>query len=80
MASTIISDKGMILIPPEYRDRYGLRTGGRVHILDYGEVLALVPAASDPLTAGLGFLQGNGRSLTAAYLGSKEGSGRGNKK
>lgn len=77
VATTNISDKGSVTIPTDLRERYGLRAGTRVHIVDYGDMLALVPSAADPITAGFGMLGGGG-SLTGALLqGRDAGAARG---
>lgn len=72
MATATVSDKGAVVIPPDVRERYGLRTGSRVHIIDYGDVLALLPAAVDPVSASYGMLKG-ASSLTASWLARREG-------
>ena len=40
-----ISSKGWVVIPAELRKKYDLHSGRAVQIVDYGGVLALVPAA-----------------------------------
>jgi len=54
-----ISNKGWVVIPAEYRKKYNLRAGTKVVIVDYGGVLAIVPAVKDPIKQGRGFLKGN---------------------
>jgi AbrB family looped-hinge helix DNA binding protein len=53
-----ISNKGWVVIPAEYRKKYNLRAGTKVVIVDYGGVLAIVPAVKDPIKQGRGFLKG----------------------
>ncbi len=67
MALTI-SNKGWVVIPAELRKKYGLRPGAQVQIVDYGGVLALVPAMQDPVGESSGMLAGQGASLTRALL------------
>src|SRR3972149_10343885 len=67
MATTTVSAKGWVLTPQEIRKRYGLKRGDKVHIIDYGGVLAIVPASKDPIAEGYGMLKG-GPSLTKALL------------
>ena len=62
-----VSTKGWVVVPAHYRRQYGLLPGKTVHFVDYGGVLALVPAFSDPVQAGRGLLRGE-RSLTQALL------------
>ncbi len=57
MALTI-SNKGWVVIPAEHRKKYNLRAGAKVVIVDYGGVLAIVPAVKDPIKQGRGFLKG----------------------
>lgn len=54
-----ISSKGWIVIPAEYRKKYNLHAGSKVVIVDYGGVLAIVPAVKDPIKQGRGFLNAN---------------------
>lgn len=67
MATAIVSGKGWVVIPQEIRRRYGLKKGDRVHIVDYGGVVAIVPASGDPITEGFGMLKG-GPSLSEEIL------------
>jgi AbrB family looped-hinge helix DNA binding protein len=62
MVSTI-SSKGWVVIPAEYRKKYNLRAGTKVVIVDYGGVLAIVPAVKEPIKQGRGFLKGNSSVL-----------------
>jgi AbrB family looped-hinge helix DNA binding protein len=41
----IVSGKGWVVIPRELRNRYGLRKGDRVHVIDYGGVISIVPTS-----------------------------------
>ena len=53
-----ISNKGWVVIPAELRKKYNLLAGTEVVIVDYGGVLAIVPAVKDPVRKGRGFLNG----------------------
>lgn len=55
---TFVSKKGSIQIPAELRKKYDLHDGAKVVIVDYGGVLAIVPAVKDPIKQGRGFLKG----------------------
>jgi AbrB family looped-hinge helix DNA binding protein len=66
MASAKISQKGWVVIPAEYRRRYGLDPGDRIQIVDYGGVLALVPRSADAMADAGGMLRG--ASLTKPLL------------
>ena len=64
---TIVSKIGAIRISARLRKKYNLAAGSQVVIVDYGGVLAIVPAVKDPIKQGYGFLKGKG-SLTQALL------------
>ena len=52
MAVATVSSKGWIVIPAELRRRYSLRPGGQVSIVDYGGVLSIVSALTEPVKDG----------------------------
>ncbi|MFP3929211.1 MAG: AbrB/MazE/SpoVT family DNA-binding domain-containing protein [Desulfobacteraceae bacterium] len=54
-----ISPKGQILIPKRLRERYGVRPGSRVQILEGQEGLLIKPAPEDPIEAACGFIEGD---------------------
>jgi AbrB family looped-hinge helix DNA binding protein len=62
-----ISNKGWVVIPAELRKKYHLHPGAEVVIVDYGGVLAILPAMRDPIKQGRGILKG-GTSLTKALV------------
>ena len=62
-----ISTKGWIVIPAKLREKYNLKPGDRVHVVDYGGVVALVPTSADPVVHAAGMLKGR-TSLTNALL------------
>jgi len=62
-----ISNKGWVVIPADLRKKYNLTPGTEVVIVDYGGVLAIVPAMKDPVKQGYGMLKGR-PSLTQALL------------
>lgn len=70
MAISTISGKGWLVIPKEIRDKYGLTKGSRVHVIDYGGTISIVPAARDPIAETRGMLRGK-TSLTDALLKSR---------
>lgn len=71
MASLTVSSKGWVVIPAELRRKYGLTPGSEVRIVDYGGVLALVPAMDDPVREAAGMLKGP-QSLTRALQAEHE--------
>jgi antitoxin PrlF len=62
-----LSQKGWVVIPAALRHKYGLEAGANLQVVDYGGVLALVPAFKVPLKEGRGLLKG-GDSLTEAIV------------
>lgn len=66
-----ISSKGWVVIPAELRRKYRLEPGDEVHIVDYGGVLALIPAFDDPVAEGAGMLKAD-QALTRALLAERE--------
>lgn len=67
MGAARVSKKGWVVIPRELRQRYGIRPGDTVQIVDYDGLLTIVPACEDPLQDLLSLLEG-GPSLTQALL------------
>ena len=65
--SVTVSEKGWIVIPAELRKKYDLRPGTEVSVVDYGGVLALVPAMAKPVRQAAGMLKGR-TSLTGALM------------
>ena len=62
-----ISNKGWVVIPAELRRKYGLQPGSEVRIIDYGGVLAIVPALHEPVDQAAGMLKTE-KKLTEALL------------
>jgi AbrB family looped-hinge helix DNA binding protein len=62
-----LSHKGWVVIPASMRKKYGLKPGANLQIVDYGGVLAIVPAFKDPVKQGAGILKGAG-SLTQVVV------------
>ena len=65
-----VSEKGWIVIPAELRKKYDLRPGTEVSVVDYGGVLALVPAMAKPVRQAAGMLKGR-TSLTGALMAER---------
>jgi hypothetical protein len=49
------------------RKKYGLKPGANIKVVDYGGVLAIVPAFKDPVKQGAGMLKGED-SLTQVVM------------
>ena len=70
MNTGVLSAKGWVVIPRELRERYRLKRGDRVHFIDYGGVVAIVPVSGNPLSETAGMLKG-GTSLTQVLVKSR---------
>jgi AbrB family looped-hinge helix DNA binding protein len=62
-----LSQKGWVVIPAAMRAKYGLKPGANLQVVDYGGVLAIVPAFANPVRDGAGLLKGSA-SLTRTLL------------
>lgn len=71
MHTTTVSAKGWVVIPKPIREKHGLKKGSRVQVLDYGQILAIVPLPDDPIEALHGMFEG-GPSLTKELLAERE--------
>jgi AbrB family looped-hinge helix DNA binding protein len=67
MHTTKVSTKGWIVIPKALRKKHRIAEGTRIQIVEYGDILALVPLPDDPARALHGMLK-DGPSLTADLL------------
>ena len=75
MNTGTLSAKGWVVIPQELRERYHLKKGDRVHFIDYGGVVAIVPVSRNPLKEAAGMLKGD-TSLVDALLQSRREDAR----
>lgn len=71
MSEAIVSTKGWVVIPKAFREKYNLKPGSRVQIVDYGGGLSIVPLPEDPVAALRGMFAG-GPSLTADLLTERQ--------
>lgn len=71
MTRGTLSAKGWVVIPQELRERYRLKKGDKVHFIDYGGVVAIVPVSKRPLQDAAGMLKGK-TSLVRALLKSRQ--------
>jgi AbrB family looped-hinge helix DNA binding protein len=67
MYTATVSAKGWVVIPKPIRERHGLKKGSRVQVVDYGQMLAIVPLPDDPIEALHGMFE-DGPSLTNDLL------------
>ena len=77
MNTGTLSAKGWVVIPQELRERYRLKKGDKVHFIDYGGIVAIVPISKNPLQEADGILKGNTSLVRALLKSRKEDAGRG---
>ena len=71
MHTSTVSAKGWVVIPKAIREKHGLEKGSRVQILDFGQLVAIVPVPDDPVEALHGMFEG-GLSLTGELLAERK--------
>jgi len=54
-----VSQKGYILIPKKLRERYGVKPGGKVQLIEDAGRLVIKPVPDDPIETACGFLEGD---------------------
>ncbi len=77
MNTSTLSEKGWVVIPQELRRRYRLKKGDRVHVIDYGGVISIVPASGAPIKKTLGMLKGEKSLIKALTKSRREDAERG---
>ncbi len=77
MNASTLSEKGWVVIPQDLRKRYGLKKGDRVHIIDYGGVISIVPASEAPIKNSLGMLKGQTSLVKEVVKSRKQDAERG---
>jgi AbrB family looped-hinge helix DNA binding protein len=67
-----VSEKGLVVIPKELRERYGIKKGDKVSFVDYGGTIYFMRVPDDPIHAGRGlFKTKSGPSMTELLLKEK---------
>ncbi len=77
MNTSTLSEKGWVVIPQELRERYGLKKGDRVHVIDYGGVISIVPASKTPIKRSMGMLKGKTSLLKELVKARRQDAERG---
>lgn len=77
MNTSTLSEKGWVVIPQEMRERYGLKKGDRVHVVDYGGVISIVPASESPIKHSVGMLRGKTSLLKELVKSRQQDAERG---
>ncbi len=71
MSLATVSAKGWVVIPKAYRQKYKLKRGTKVRIIDYGSGMSIVPIPQDPIQALRGIFA-DGPSLIDDLLVEKQ--------
>jgi AbrB family looped-hinge helix DNA binding protein len=77
MNTSTLSEKGWVVIPQELRKRYGIKKGDKVHIIDYGGVISIVPACEAPIKNSRGMLKGKSSLIKELVKSRREDAKRG---
>lgn len=77
MNTSTLSSKGWVVIPQEMRERFGLRKGDKVHFVEYGGVIAVVPVSKNPVEESAGTLKGETSLVKALLKSRKEDAAKG---
>lgn len=72
MAVVRILSKGQIVIPAEIRKRYHIERGSEMQLMEYGNIIYLIPPVEDPIAAACGILPDK-PSLSGKLLKERKG-------
>ena len=67
MATVKILAKGQVVIPADLRKKYHIEPGKQLHLMEYGDVIYLIPPTDDPIESATGILP-EGPSLSRELL------------
>lgn len=56
METLKVSAKGQIVLPARIRKKYGIRPGGKIQLLEYDNLIYIVPPSEDPVKEAKGCL------------------------
>ena len=71
MKTTTVSEKGWVVIPNEIREKYNIKKGDKVNIIDYGNIIAIIPTSKDVIKDSVGIFKSK-KSLTKALLDDRK--------
>lgn len=72
MATVKTLSKGQIVIPVDIRKRYGIETGSRLQVMEYGGVIYIIPPSKHPVKDACGMLPSK-PSLSGRLLKERRG-------
>lgn len=71
MKTTTVSEKGWVVIPNEIREKYNIKKGDKVNIIDYGNIIAIIPTSRDAIKDSTGIFKSK-KSLTKSLLDDRK--------
>jgi AbrB family looped-hinge helix DNA binding protein len=71
MKTTTVSEKGWVVIPNEIREKYNIKKGDKVNIVDYGDIIAIIPASKNVIRDSEGIFKSK-KSLTKSLLDNRK--------
>ncbi len=71
MGTTKVTPKGQVVIPVEFRKKYGIEAPGQVLIAERAGHLVILPMPDDPITGARGMLK-SGQSFTKSQAAYKK--------
>ncbi len=70
MKTSLVTEKGQILIPVAIRKKYGLKSGSKVMVTDEGRAIRVTPVTVENIRKLAGIL--TGKNLSTALLDSRK--------
>ena len=67
MKTITVSEKGWVVIPNEIREKYNIKKGDKVNIIDYGNIIAIIPTSKDVIKDSAGIFNSK-KSLTKSLI------------
>ena len=71
MKTITVSEKGWVVIPNEIREKYNIKKGDKVNIIDYGNIIAIIPTSKDVIKDSAGIFKSK-KSLTKSLLDDRK--------
>ncbi len=71
MKTTTVSEKGWVVIPNEIREKYNIKKGDKVNIIDYGNIIVIIPTSKNVIKDSAGIFKSK-KSLTKALLDDRK--------
>ena len=71
MKTTTVSEKGWVVIPNEIREKYNIKKGDKVNIIDYGNIIAIIPTSKDVIKDSAGIFKSK-KSLIKSLLDDRK--------